>query len=171
MKKSLIAIILLGVCGQSLATLGVINISITANLVANTCSVSLASRDQTVNMGEWADKQFANNPTTAPRPFLITFENCDAGARGVKITFNGSTAPADSSLLALSGAGAARNVALAILDKNMRRLVPGRAGEIYGLRPVAQGQSIQFYGQYVATALPVAAGAANAQATFAVEYQ
>ncbi|MBJ3816581.1 type 1 fimbrial protein [Shimwellia pseudoproteus] len=172
MRKSCIGLIIAAwiIGHQAQAELGVINIHITANLVANTCSVSLASQNQTVNMGEWADKQFANNKTTLPKPFWITFENCDAGAQGVKIVFNGRTDPADPALLALSGPGEAKNVALAILDKNRIPLAPGKSSSVNVLRPVAEGQPVQFYAQYVATGAPVVAGEANAEATFTVEY-
>ncbi|HEJ9097418.1 S-fimbrial protein subunit SfaG precursor [Serratia odorifera] len=171
MKKQLIAALALLATLHCRADLGVINISITANLVANTCSVSLASQNQTVQMGDWADKQFAVNPETLAKPFILTLEDCDAGARGVKMTFNGTANGADSSLLALTGAGSAQNVGLAILDKDKNRIPLGKPSGIYPLKAGPGKQNLQFYGQYVATAQPVKAGLANADATFSLEYQ
>ncbi|MCS3407310.1 fimbrial protein [Serratia sp. AKBS12] len=171
MKKQLIALLALLAAYQCRADLGVINISITANLVANTCSVSLASQNQTVQMGDWADKQFAVNQQTPAKPFILTLENCDAGARGVKITFNGAANGTDATLLALAGAGSAQNVGLAILDKDKNRIPLGKPTGLYPLKAGPGNQNLQFYGQYVATALPVKAGLANADATFALEYQ
>ncbi|NLU17061.1 MAG: fimbrial protein [Serratia liquefaciens] len=160
--------------GTSLAhaDLGSINLSMTATLVANSCEVSPDSKDKTVDMGTWASKQFASTPTLPPVRFTLNLENCGAGASNVAVTFNGTADTSDSTLLALnSGGGAATKVGIAILDKDRNRIPLGQPGPLMPLTPNAANVSLVFYSQYVATGGQVTTGAANADATFTLDYQ
>ncbi|AFJ46898.1 fimbrial protein [Shimwellia blattae] len=153
------------------AELARINIRIGANLVANTCAVSNVSQNMTVNLGEWAAKQFLVTKTSQPVRFIVQLENCGAAARGVAVTFKGATTTRDTSLLALNRASTASNVGIAILDKDLRRLTPGQPSPRYPINlPLpAGGVPLVFYGQYVATG-PVTPGSANSEATFELNY-
>lgn len=160
--------------GASLAhaDLGAVNLSMTATLVANSCEVSPDSKDKTVDMGIWATKQFASTPTLPPVRFTLNLENCGAGASNVAVTFNGTADTSDGTLLALnSGGGTASKVGIAILDKDRNRIPLGQPGPLMPLTPNAANVSLVFYSQYVATGGQVTAGAANADATFTLDYQ
>lgn len=153
------------------ADLGRINIRISANLVANSCAVSSASENMTVNLGEWAAKQFLVTRTSQPVRFVIQLENCGAATRGVQVLFKGTTTPRDTTLLALNRASTARNVGVAILDKDLRQLTPGQPTPRYPIRPQSATGVVPlvFYSQYVATGR-VTPGSANSLATFELIY-
>lgn len=155
----------------SFADLGVTNIRMTATLVANSCTVSSDSKAINVDMGRWASKQFAMSRQGAPVPFSINLEDCGAGTSGVTLVFNGITDAVDNTLLAINGTDAAKNIGIAILDGKKNRLPVGKASEVYSIAANEKRIPLQFFGQYVATSLPVTPGTANADATFTLEYQ
>ncbi|MBS4431864.1 fimbrial protein [Pectobacterium punjabense] len=153
------------------ADLGLTNVRLTATLLANSCSVSVGTQEQTVELGTWSSKQFAmgsQNPN--PTRFEIVLENCGAAASGVEVTFYGSAPTADNTLLALNASSSATNIAVAILDSERRRLALGLPTPIYALSANAARVALVFYGQYVAIGTPVTVGSANADATFTLTY-
>lgn len=171
---SSIASVLLSVLflpGISFADLGVTNIRMTATLVANSCTVSSDSKAINVEMGRWASKQFAISRQSAPVPFSINLDDCGAGTSGVIVVFNGVTDAVDNTLLAIKGADSAKNIGIAILDGKKNRLPIGKASEVRSISANKKRIHLQFFGQYVATSLPVIVGAANSDATFTLEYQ
>ncbi|HHQ6629759.1 TPA: fimbrial protein [Serratia fonticola] len=154
------------------ADLGVVNLRMTATLVANTCTISHSSLSKTVDMGTWATKQLVTPQGLPPVRFTINLENCGGLSSGVAVSFSGKADSDNNTLLALTtGKGAASKVAIAILDKDRNRIPLGRASAITPLAGGAANASLVFYSQYVATARPVTAGAANADATFTLDYQ
>ncbi|GKW25973.1 fimbrial protein [Pectobacterium carotovorum subsp. carotovorum] len=153
------------------ADLGLTNMRLTATLLANSCSVSVGTQEQTVDLGRWASKQFAvgsQNPN--PTRFEIVLENCGVAASGVEVTFYGSAPTADNTLLALNASSSATNIAVAILDSERRRVALGLPTPIYALPANAARVALVFYGQYVALGTPVTVGSANADATFTLTY-
>ncbi|MBU5412435.1 fimbrial protein [Serratia ureilytica] len=157
---------------SSQAELGKVNLRITATLVANSCTVSTSSKHKIVDMGSWSTKQFsATSQKTPPTLFSIKLENCSATTTGVTTTFNGVADSVDATLLAVSGANSAQNIAIAILDKEQSRIPLGQGSKVYGLSPNASFAVLNFYSQYVATAPFVSPGTANAEATFTLDYQ
>ncbi|WP_223881697.1 fimbrial protein [Affinibrenneria salicis] len=148
------------------------NMQLTATLVSNSCSVSVDSQEQTVNMGTLATKQFAVSKTGAtPVRFVINLESCGSAVTSVSATFSGTTDADDSTLLALSTDSSASHVGVAILDKDRNRLSIGNASEQYPLTAGASNAQLVFFGQYVATQDSVTAGSANGDVTFTLNYQ
>ncbi|MFP1744306.1 fimbrial protein [Lonsdalea quercina] len=148
-------------------------IQINGNLTSNTCSVSTASQDKTVNLGSVATKQFFEGGSRALTPvrFTLDLENCGASATAVSTTFTGTANKDDATLLALNSSSTATNVGIAILDKDRNRISLGNASEQYALTASASSVQLVFYGQYVATQSSVTAGTANGDATFTLTYQ
>lgn len=145
------------------------NINIEATLVAGGCTVSIASKKLLVEMGEWTTEQIsANAQGSVPVLFAINLENCSS-TKGVTVTFNGQADSSDPSLLAIGGAGAAKNVGIAILDKDRRRIPLGKPSDVYNVYPGAEFVRLNFYSHYVASG-EVSAGVANAAASFSIEY-
>lgn len=154
------------------ADLGLTNMQLSATLLANSCSVSTGTQEQTVELGTWSSKQFmAGSQSPNPTRFEIVLENCGVAASGVEVTFHGSAPAADNSLLALNASSSATNVAVAILDSERRRLALGQPTPVYALSANAARVALVFYGQYVAVGTPVTVGSANADATFTLTYQ
>lgn len=160
-------------CGTARAELGLTNVQMTTTIVANSCSVSQASQEQTVDLGNWAAKQFATTgETSKAKQFLINLESCGAAATGVQVMFSGTANSSDSTLLALNSASGATNLGIAILDKDRNRIPLGQNSELYTLSGSSSNSaSLVFYGQYVATGGSVTPGSANGDATFTLNYQ
>lgn len=154
------------------AELGATNMRLTATLVSNSCAVSVASQEQTVNMGTLASKQFSAGKAAAdPVRFTINLERCGSAVSSVSTTFSGSADASDATLLALNSESTAAHVGIAILDKDRHRIPIGNGSEQYPLTAGVSDAQLVFYGQYVATQNGVTAGSANGDATFTLTYQ
>ncbi|MDX5627702.1 MULTISPECIES: fimbrial protein [unclassified Brenneria] len=154
------------------AELGSTNMRLTATLVSNSCAVSVASQEQTVNMGTLAAKQFSAGKAGAdPVRFAVNLERCGSAVSSVSATFSGTADANDSTLLALNSESTAAHVGIAILDKDRNRIPLGGASEQYPLTAGVSNAQLVFYGQYVATQDSVTAGSANGDATFTLTYQ
>lgn len=145
------------------------NIIIKANIVANTCRVSPNSINQFVDLGVWATKTFQQQASTEPVKFSLNLTDCSVTTTGVKVTFNGDIDNQDNTLFKLTESDSAKNVAIAILDKNKDKLLPGQGSMIY---PVGTNNNLvlDFYAQYTATDQFVTGGSANGEVLFALEY-
>ncbi|MCG8710759.1 fimbrial protein [Brenneria sp. 4F2] len=154
------------------AELGTTNMQLTATLVSNSCSVSVASQEQTVNMGILATKAFSAGKAGAdPVRFNINLESCGSAVSSVSATFSGTADANDATLLALNADSVATHVGIAILDKDRNRIPIGNASEQYPLTAGVSNAQLVFYGQYVATQNNVTPGSANGDATFTLNYE
>lgn len=170
-KLRSILIFILVYIPQSWGDVGITNLYMHATIVSNACTVSVGTLNQTVNLGSWTIKQFAETAalaTTAVR-FTFNLEDCGAMSSGVQVTFNG-TADSNNSLFKLDPTSTASPVAVAISDKNKTRISPGTASISY---PLVSGQTtatLVFYAQYVSTGGAIVAGSANTDVTFSMGY-
>lgn len=173
LQRALLCIGVIGLClvPSVQADLGQINLIMKATLVANTCSVSPASQEQVVDLGQWARKDFTSGGRTSSNPvqFVINLEDCNNIVSETEITFSGTNDVANNNLLALSNDSTATNIGVAILDKDKNQMIPNITKASYSLGNTSEN-TLVFYGQYVATAENVTAGTANAEATFTLYY-
>jgi len=146
-------------------------LQITATIVAKTCNVSANSKNKSIEMGRVAGKTFLNSDHSPPVVFYINLEKCSAATKGLKVTFSGDTDSKNNTLLALKGGDAAKNIGIAILDWNSQRLPIGQPSSFIPLESGSDEVAMKFYSQYVATGGGIIPGPANADATFAIEYQ
>ncbi|MDX5627704.1 MULTISPECIES: fimbrial protein [unclassified Brenneria] len=167
-----VGLLLVILAPSALADLGLSNVQLTVTVLANSCVVSQDSVNKTVDLGNWASKQFIGaQQSPYPTRFQITLEDCGAATTGVQVTFTGTQDANDSTLLALNSDSTAANVAVAILDKDRNRIAIGQPSEVYALTAGGGNQPLTFYGQYVRTGAAVTPGSANADATFTLSYQ
>ncbi|MCM8558726.1 fimbrial protein [Pseudomonas shahriarae] len=165
-------LLLSGFSSVTQAELARINLLITAKLVAASCEVSVGSDNQYVYMGTWAVRQSTSTlPTMPAARFVINLENCNGLKKGISVTFSGVANPTDPRLLALSGNGSAKNVAIALLDQN-RTLLPLGQTILAATAPVngSRTAALVFFSQYRATG-PVTPGKGDADATFRLTYE
>ncbi|MCK3845243.1 fimbrial protein [Pseudomonas sp. W15Feb34] len=165
-------LLLSGFSSVTQAELARINLLITATLVAASCEVSVGSDYQDVYMGTWAVRQSSSTlPTMPAARFVINLENCNGLKKGISVTFSGAANPTDPRLLALSGNGSAKNVAIALLDQN-RTLLPLEQTILAAAAPVNRSRTaaLVFFSQYRATG-PVTPGKGDADATFKLSYE
>lgn len=149
---------------------GTVNIS--GTIADNTCTVSQDSKNMTVSMGTVGSKSFARTGDgTAYQPFSISLEKCGGAASRVSVTFSGVADSANRDLLALDGgAGYATGMGVGIYDSEKNLIPLNQSGEETTLTASQASVTLNFFARYVASGTTVAAGMANASATFMLTY-
>ncbi|VDR24665.1 S-fimbrial protein subunit SfaG precursor [Raoultella terrigena] len=94
-------------------------VSVSGNLIGNTCVVSADSAEQTVPLGAIGIKQFhaPGSVSNIKRAFTLTLEECGPTFVGVKIRFSGTPDGRNPQLIKTDDGGAS-GVAVQILDKD-----------------------------------------------------
>jgi len=149
-------------------------VTVTGQVLDNTCEVDVGSKNFTVNLGANPSKQFSRvgDPSAAVR-FSIVFLRCDAAAQKVKVGFTGTADGNNSSLLKIDAVGgSASGVGVQILDNSLKAIPLNAAQSGLNWNNVTAGQRnvLTFYSRMVATQMPVKAGTVSATATFTLEY-
>ena len=146
-------------------------VSVTGNLIGNTCVVAADSKEQDVPLGTIGIKQFprAGAVSNIKTPFTLTLEACGPTFAGVKIRFSGTPDDENPQLLKVADGGAT-GVAVQILDKDSVLIPLDTQTAAYG---AAGDDSVKmtFYARLAATGAPVNAGDVSAVATWTTEYQ
>lgn len=146
-------------------------VSVTGNLIGNTCIVATDSKEQTVPLGAIGIKQFTGSAgvSNIKTPFTLTLEECGPTFTGVKIRFSGTPDNENPQLLKIADGGAT-GVAVQILDKDSAPVSLETQTVAYGT-PGDDNVKITFYARLAATGAPVTAGDVSAVATWTTEYQ
>lgn len=174
MKNKIHALALISVITG--ATLSVANaadgtIQFNGEIIDAACTVSPASANQTVTLGQVSSTAFsAVNDTAAATAFQIDLSACPATVSTASIKFDGTPYQGDTTALALTPLpGAATGVGIRI--RTATNLVLPLYTES---QPTALVQSatnsLMFNASYVAKSATVTAGPADAVATFSVIY-
>lgn len=151
----------------------------TGQIVAGACAVSTDTADQTVNLGQYTTSQISTTAGTTPIPFTIKLLNCSSTTyTKAAITFSGTTDSSNSSLLAVNAGGtnatAATGVGIQILDSASKAITLGSAGTAQTLLMSDNDENatniFNFSAQYLGDGATVAAGQADADATFTITY-
>lgn len=134
------------------------------------CSISPDTVDQTVEMGQIASAQLANQGSSAPVPFSIDLENCDVTtASSAQVTFNGVVDANDSSKAMLGLNGTASGAGIVITDGSADTLPLGTASSAVTL---SEGDNTLQFAAYLKgdDASAVVPGEFNSVANFAMSY-
>ncbi|MFO2463015.1 type 1 fimbrial protein [Pseudomonas sp. 15FMM2] len=170
-QLGVLLLLLSGFSSVTQAELARINLIMSATLVAASCEVSVGSDEQYVYMGNWSLRQSTSTlPTMPAARFVINLENCSGLKKGVSVTFSGTANPTEPTLLALSGSGSAKNVAIALLDQNRSFLPLGQTLLVDAPANGGRTAVLVFFSQYRATG-PVTPGKGDADATFKLSYE
>ncbi|MFZ4834020.1 fimbrial protein [Rouxiella sp. Mn2063] len=149
-------------------------VTVTGQVLDNTCEVDVGSKNFTVNLGASPSKQFSRvgDPSPAVR-FSIVFLRCDASAQKVKVGFTGTADSNNASLLKIDAlSGSASGIGVQILDSGLKAIPLNAAQSELNWNNVTAGQRnvLTFYSRMMATQTPVSAGTVSATATFTLEY-
>ena len=146
-------------------------VSVTGNLIGNTCVVAAGSKEQEVPLGTIGLKQFprAGAVSNIKTPFTIRLEACGPTFAGVKIRFSGTPDDDDPQLVKIADGGAT-GVAVQILDKDSAPIPLNTQTPAWGT-PGDDSVEVTFYARLVATGAPVNPGDVSAFATWTTEYQ
>lgn len=153
-------------------------IHFTGKLVAAPCAVSTDSDGQTVRLGEYTTHHFNKKGIMGTEtPFQIKLEDCDVTTyKTAAVAFQGRQDATDDTLLAidsgLSGDQSATATGVGIRIKDGKsKYVPVDGSRFSSTQTLLNGENIlNFMAQYKSTAAATA-GAANADATFIMQYQ
>lgn len=146
-------------------------------IVNSACAVSADSTDQTVKLGQYRSAEFTNvGSLSGAVPFTIKLEDCDPTVSTTASTsFSGNLDSLDDSLLAVSNisggaSGAATGVGIQITDHAGVILKPD--GSVFSTPYTLSNDSnvLHFTARYKSTAADVTPGAADADATFTMQY-
>lgn len=146
-------------------------VSVTGNLIGNTCTVAVDSLTQDVPLGTVGLKQFttAAGVSQVKTPFTLTLEACGPLFTGVKIRFSGAP-DADNPQLIKVADGGAKGVGVELLDNTSAAVPLDKPTSVYGT-PGDTGVHMTFYARLAATGAPLSAGDVSAVATWTTEYQ
>jgi len=145
-------------------------IAVTGNLIGNSCTVTAASRNINVELGEIGTRQLPTVGSLSKKiPFIINLEDCAPTFSGVKVSFS-ATPDTDNPQLIKVNDGGAGGVAIQLMDAKQNPLALGTQTEVYGLTE-NNSVEIKFYASLIAKQATVSAGTISATATWVLEYQ
>jgi len=173
MNKSLIALAI--VAGSAFTTVaqaadGTINF--TGTITDTACTISTATKNQTVSLGTVSKTAFAAaGDTAAPTKFSIVLQNCPTTVASAAVKFDGPIDPNNTKLLALtSGTGIATGVAVGIYEKDAATLIPIATNSASQTLSSTADNTFEFIAKYVSTSATVVSGPANAATNFTISY-
>ncbi|RXN69646.1 type-1 fimbrial protein subunit A [Providencia rettgeri] len=149
----------------------------TGQIVNAACAVSADSTNQTVNMGQYRTAFFTDVGIRSNAvPFTIKLEDCDTKvSTTAQTSFTGNSSSVDNTLLTVSNvgggaAGAASGVGIEISDSTGTVLKPD--GSVFSApQTLNDGQNtLHFTARYKSMSKTVTPGAADADATFTMQY-
>ncbi|AHG20962.1 ferrous iron transporter B [Chania multitudinisentens RB-25] len=171
MKKNIIVATLVaaGAMGSVSAFAADGQINFTGEIIDSACEVvNNVSSPLNVSMGKIAKTAFSGKGSTAAATkFTLQLNNCPATLTGATVKFDGTTVAGDNSVLALTSGGAT-GVGIQLSDSSSV-LALNTASASYPLQSTGTN-NLDFVARYVATAATVTAGAANAVASFTINY-
>lgn len=95
-------------------------VTFTGSIIDAPCSISPASIDQTVELGQISNVALKNSGRSTPRNFDIKLENCSFGTPATKnkvtVTFTGMESAASNGLLGITGTAKGASVAITQAD-------------------------------------------------------
>lgn len=142
-------------------------------ITAPGCAVSIASQNQTVDMGTVRSNQFTGPGSYAPPvPFIVSLVGCSRAVyQHVGTSFWGVTDGKDPLVLQSgNGLDAVPGVGLAIFDSHGELMVPNSAPR--GFTQLNDGSvNLHFTARYRATAYQVTGGSADTWSWFTLTYQ
>ncbi|KAA6177463.1 fimbrial protein [Pseudomonas marginalis] len=147
-------------------------------IVNAACAVSADSSNQTVLLGQYRSAKFkAAGDKTGLVPFTIKLQDCDTTvSTKASVAFSGVADSVDPTVLAISNigdgaSGAASGVGIEIADSQGVVIVPN-SGAFSTAKTLKDGDNIlPLTARYKSTAKDVTPGAADADATFTMQYE
>lgn len=151
-------------------------ITVSGNVQDNTCVLSTASANQTVNLLNYSTKQFSEKGTTTTLvPFSLIFSACGSSATAVRIGFTGVADSTDSTLLKIDSGDStdASGIAVKLYDSNKNQIPLNQTQSSLAWNSITGGQqnTLNFYASMISTASSVTAGTVTASATITLEFQ
>lgn len=143
------------------------NLNIKALIFESGCTVVATNNNIDVKLGKWATSSVKNvGDRTRSIPFSVQLKDCGTS---ISVSFNGAADLKQPELLALEQGTTAKNVAVEILDQNLKR-VPVNTLTI-PIKTTNSSVTLNFFANYYTTQANVTAGSANAVANLVISYE
>jgi major type 1 subunit fimbrin (pilin) len=141
-------------------------ISVTGQIVPETCDIDIGSQNQSIDLGEYFVTAFPSaGSVTQSVPFSLNIKNCSTGITAAKIKFSGRVIQ-NSSLFLLEGGG--YDIGLQLLNAQNEAVVPGNVNT---LRLKGGDNTLSFYMHLMSSQSSVTAGYLNATIKMDIEYE
>ena len=134
------------------------------------CIIDINSIDIPVYLGDVSTYKFHNvGDSSSPIEFTITLNECPLTTTKSLVKFDGFGDPNNNTLLRLDNiSGSAKGVGIGIYDATGKQVPLWTASSNY---PITTGTNVlRFTAKFVASILPVTAGAAEASSDFTINY-
>lgn len=141
-------------------------ISFEGTIVTAPCSISPATRDQTVSMGDVSSEALANKGTSLPVPFEISLDNCAVGTgKTVSAKFTGASGGTPD-MLGLTGT--AKGASLVMTDGAGNAIKLNQSTPVQALQNGTNTMSFSAY--LVGDNTTVTPGTFNGVTNFTLDY-
>ncbi|EJD6672737.1 TPA: type 1 fimbrial major subunit FimA [Providencia rettgeri] len=147
------------------------------SIVNAACAVSASSDGQVVKLGQYRSANFtAAGDRSNPVTFQIELEDCDTTvSKTAQVAFSGNLDAIDSTVLAVTNSasgtsGAASGVGIEIADHTGLVLKPDGSAFSTAQNLINGHNVLNFSARYKSTVAAVTPGAADASATFVMQY-
>ena len=145
-------------------------ISVTGNLIGNSCTIVAGGEHLEVDLGKISGQQLAPPGSTGPKiPFFIRLEECSPTFTGVTVRFTGTPDENHPELLKVQGG--AGGVAISLFMENMKNIIALNTQTGPYTLTGSDSVEIKFYATLTANGDTISAGPVNATATWILEYQ
>ncbi|MCF7719929.1 type 1 fimbrial protein [Aeromonas jandaei] len=155
----------------TLAASDTLQLVITGQLVSQPCYLRAGDELVQVDMSTITDHDLAGNMRSKSKAFQIHLERCNPiVTKNVKVTFSGTSAVGDSSLLALDSSSQAKGIAVGLEEKNGTPLPINRPSQLVS---ITTGNMTLEFGVYVKvlSANELKPGYFKASAQFKLDYE
>lgn len=173
MNKNLVAVAMLAASAFTanvFAADGKINF--TGSIIPNPCTVTGGTADQTVNLGTIGVTAFpVAGALAGAQSFTLKLTNCPDTITSARVSFDGTSASNDNSVLALTpAADVATGVGVQITDKTGAVVKLFDRSSEYALASGTAVNNLDFVARYISTSASVTSGSANAVTNFTIVY-
>ena len=173
MKKIILTALVCSAMSASVfaADMGHGKVTFKGSIITAPCSISPASIDQTIELGQVADSTLAGGGKSTPRTFDVSLENCKAATltKGVQLTFSGSAAAFDTTNKTLGIVGTASGAGVQITNGSGEVIILGKASPF---QVIQDGNNTLRFGAYlIGDGDKATVGEFNSVADFTLTYQ
>ena len=173
MKKYTFTVLIAGitVLPNSLTFAADGTIEFIGDIIDQACEIKTESKNIQVQLGRIPKANLPNvGSKSIPVKFTITLVNCPVSINSATVSFDATSFPGDNSVIALKAIpNAASGVGVQLTDNKSAVITLLTPSNEYPILPTVEN-SLDFTANYIAKAIPVVAGSANASATFLISY-
>lgn len=146
-----------------------VQINITANVIAKTCSISSGTKDFLVNLAQGNLRDEIVGVPFSYSSFSINLEDCPSNINTAHVTFSGESDPSMPNLLQISSGGAS-GVAIGLFDSEKKNIDIRNNVTDFSINHSSSKNTLNFLAAYLKTSDTASAGKVQSIASFEISY-